>query len=63
MTFNQISLKFHINIDDEIILNPMLNVHFELHAGASCFSFLQNIVDGSQPIAIFNSLDKSVESF
>ena len=26
-------------------------------------SFLQNIVDGPQPIAIFNSLDKSVEFF
>ena len=26
-------------------------------------SFLQHIVDGSQPIAIFNSLDKSVELF
>ena len=36
---------------------------FELHAGTSGFSFLQNIVDGSQPIAIFNSLDKSVEFF
>ena len=39
----------------------MLNVCFELHAGTSGFSILQNIVDGSQPIAIFNSLDKSAE--
>ena len=34
-----------------------------MYAGTSGFSFLQNIVDGSQPIAIFNSLDKSVEFF
>ena len=27
------------------------------------FSFLQNIANGSQPIAIFSSLDKSVEFF
>ena len=41
----------------------MENVYFELNAGASGFAFLQNIVDGPQPIAIFNSLNKSVESF
>ena len=41
----------------------MLNGCFELHAGTSGFTFLQNIVDGSQPVAIFNSLDKSVEFF
>ena len=34
-----------------------------MYAGTSGFSFLQNIVDGSQPIAMFNSLDKSVEFF
>ena len=34
-----------------------------MYAGTSGFSFIQNIVDGSQPIAIFNSLDKSVEFF
>ena len=44
-------------------LNPRLNVYFEVHAGTSGFSCLQHIVDGSQPITIFNSLDKSVESF
>ena len=38
----------------------MLNGCFELHAGASGFSLLQNIVDGSQTIAMFNSLDKAV---
>ena len=27
------------------------------------FHFLQNTADGSQPIAIFNSVDKSVELF
>ena len=34
-----------------------------MYAGTSGFSFLQNIVDGSQPIAISNSIDKSVEFF
>ena len=34
-----------------------------MYAGASGITFLQHIVDGSQPIAIFNSLDKSVEFF
>ena len=32
-----------------------------MYAGTSGITFLQNIVDGSQPIAIFSSLDKSVE--
>ena len=44
-------------------MDPGLNGYFELHAGTSGITFLQNIVDGSQPIAIFNSLDKSVEFF
>ena len=50
-------------INDEIVLNPRLNCYFELYAGTSGITFLQNIVDGSQPIAMFNSLDKSVEFF
>ena len=41
----------------------MLNEHFELHAGTSGFTFLQNTVDGSQPIATLNSLDKSIKFF
>ena len=63
ITDNQISLTFPLKINDEVVLNPRLNVYFELYAGTSGFTFLQNIVDGSQPIAIFNSLDKSVEFF
>ena len=47
----------------KVVLNPRLNVYFETYAGTSGITFLQNIVDGSQPIAIFNSLDKSVEFF
>ena len=39
ITDNQISLKFHIKINDEIILNPILNDCFELHAGTSGFHF------------------------
>ena len=34
-----------------------------MYAATSGFAFLQNQQDGSQPIAIFNSLDKSVEFF
>ena len=60
ITANQISLKFHIEINGGIVLNPMLNGWFELHAGTSGFSFLQNIVTGSQPIANFNSLGTSM---
>ena len=41
----------------------MLNGYVKLHAGASGFSFLQNIVDGSQPTSAFSSLDKSIEFF
>ena len=48
---------------DEIVLHPRLNTYFELYAGTSGITILQNIVDGAQPIAIFNSLDKSVEFF
>uniref|UniRef100_UPI004049C80D tail fiber domain-containing protein n=1 Tax=Flavobacterium sp. TaxID=239 RepID=UPI004049C80D len=50
-------------INDETFLNPRVNGYFELYAGTSGFAFLQNQQDGSQPIAIFNSLDKSVEFF
>ena len=34
-----------------------------MYAGPSGISILQHIPDGSQPIAIFNSLNKSVEFF
>ena len=63
ITNNHISLKFPIIINDEIVSNPRLNVHFDLHAGTSGFSCLQNIVDGSQPTAIFDSLGKSRKLF
>ena len=34
-----------------------------MYAGTSGFAFLQNTVDGAQPIAIFNPLGKSLEFF
>ena len=34
-----------------------------MYAGTSGFAFLQNEQDGAQPIALFNSLDKSCEFF
>ena len=38
-------------------------MYFEIYAAPSGISFLQHIVDGFQPIAIFSSLDESVEIF
>ena len=61
ITNNEISLNFPFKMNDEIVLNPRVNGYFEPYAGTSGITFLQNIVDGSQPIAIFNALDKSVE--
>ena len=61
ITNNEISLNFPLKINDEIVLHPRLNGYFELYAGTSGIPILQHISDGSQPIAIFNSLDKSVE--
>ena len=64
ITNNEISLNFPLKINDEIVLNPRAyGIQFEMYAGTSGISFLQNISDGAQPIAIFNSLDKSVEFF
>ena len=61
ITNNGISLNLPLKINDEIVLHPRLNGYFELFAGTSGISFLQHISDGSQPVAICNSLDKSVE--
>ena len=60
---HEISLTFPLKVNGEIVLNPRLNNYFESYAGTSGFTLLQNIVDGSQPMAIFNSLDESVEFF
>ena len=38
-------------------------MYFKIYAAPNGISFLQHIVDGSRPIAIFNSLYKNVESF
>ena len=53
ITNNEISLNFPLKINDEIVLNPRVNGYFEIYAGTSGITFLQNTVDGSQPIAIF----------
>ena len=63
VTNNEIPLSSPLKINDELFLNPRVNGYFEMYAGTSGFTFLQNIVGGSQPIAIFNSSDKSVEFF
>ena len=44
-------------------LNPRVNYYFEIYSAPNGISFLQHNSDGSQPITIFNSLDKSVEFF
>ena len=60
---NQISLTYPSKINDEAFLNPRVNGYFEIYSAPNGISILQHISDGSQPIAIFNSLDKSVEFF
>ena len=52
-----------MTINDETFLNPRVNNYFEIYPAPNCISFLQHNSDGSQPIAVFNSLDKSVEFF
>ena len=61
ITNNEMSLTYPFKIDNGAFLNPNVNDYFEIYAAPNCIPILQNIVDGSQPIAIFNSLDKSVE--
>ena len=63
ITSIEISLNVQLKINDEIVSNPRLNCYFELHAGTSGVTFLQNIVGSFQPRAIFNPLYKSVEFF
>ena len=38
-------------------------IHVEVYSGTTAIIFLQNTVDGGQPLAIFNSLDRSITSF
>ena len=52
-----------MTINDEICLNPRVNDYFEIYSAPNGISCLQHNSDGSQPIAMFNSLDKSVELF
>ena len=53
-----------MKINDEIRFHPRAyGIQFEMYGGTSGFAFWQNIVDGAQPIALFNSLYKSVEFF
>ena len=63
ITSNQISLTYLFELIMKPFLNPRVNCYFEMYASPNSISILQHISDGSQPIAIFNSLDKSVEFF
>ena len=63
ITNNGIWLSFPFEIHDEIVLNPRSNCYFEVYSAPNGISFLQHNSDGSQPKAIFNPLDKSVEFF
>ena len=63
ITSNEISLNLPLTINNESFLNPRVNDYFEMYSAPNGISLLQHISDGSQPIAIFNSLDKSVEFF
>ena len=43
-------------------MNPRAyGIQFEMYSGTAGFTFLQNQQDGTQPIAISNALDKSIE--
>ena len=44
-------------------LNPRVNDYFEMYAAPNGISILQHLSDGSQPIATFNSITKSIEFF
>ena len=57
------SLTYPLTNNGEALLNPSVNCLFEIYAAPNGISFLQHSSDGSQPIAIFNPLDKSVEFF
>ena len=62
ITNDQISLTCPSKVNGEIVINPRAyGIQFELYAATSGFAFLQNQQDGSQPIAILNPLDKSVD--
>ena len=62
ITNNQISLTFPLTVHGEIVMNPRSGgVFVEMYAGTSGFAFSQNVNDGGQPIAIFQSLDRSIE--
>ena len=63
ITNNEISLSFPLTINNEPFLNPRVSGYYEIYAAPNGISLLQHSSDGSQPIAIFNSLDKSVEFF
>ena len=64
ITNSQIPLTVPLKLDGEIVINPRAyGIQFEPYAATSGFAFLQNQQDGAQPIAIFNSLDTSVEFF
>ena len=62
-TNSEIPFNFALKVNDEIVFGPRLNGYFDLYAATNGIAFLRNIVDGGQPIAIFSSLDKSVEFF
>ena len=46
-----------------MFLNPRVNCYFEIYSAPNDISCLQHNSDGSQPIAMFNSLGKSIEFF
>ena len=61
ITNNEMSLTYPLKVKNKPFLNPRVNVYFEIYAAPNGISFLQHIANGYQPIAIFKSLDKSVD--
>ena len=63
ITSNGIPINSPLKTNDGLVLNPRVHGYVEIYSAPNGISFLQHNSGGSQPIAIFNSLDKSVEFF
>ena len=57
ITYNEISLTFHIKVDDEVVLNSRAydGAVFEMISGTNNFASRQNTIHGGQPVAQFYS--------
>ena len=61
ITYNQISLNFPLKINDETVMHPRNydGAAFQMNSGTCNFTFLQNTIHGSAPIAQFYASTKT----